>query len=142
MNKYDWKNAFPKPSENFHNKLCMTLDSLEKENVKMKKISLKKSIIIAAAVLAIGTAAFASSSAVNYIVGSTSSKPDYTTIPVTETLNKILALHRRLSNNFQTAIHLKADITEKISMLTKKTEQKKSINRLWLIMKKTVTKLC
>ena len=62
MNKYDWKNAFPKPSENFHNKLCMTLDSLEKENVKMKKISLKKSIIIAAAVLAIGTAAFASSS--------------------------------------------------------------------------------
>ena len=40
MNKYDWKNAFPKPSENFHNKLCMTLDSLEKENVKMKKISL------------------------------------------------------------------------------------------------------
>ena len=69
MNKYDWKNAFPKPSENFHNKLCMTLDSFEKEN-------------------------------------------------------------------------LKADITEKISMLTKKTEQKKSINRLWLIMKKTVTKLC
>ena len=53
MNKYDWKNAFPKPSENFHNKLCMTLDSLEKENVKMKKISLKKSIIIAAAVLAV-----------------------------------------------------------------------------------------
>ena len=53
MNKYDWKNAFPKPSENFHNKLCMTLDSLEKENVKMKKISLKKSIIIAAAVLAL-----------------------------------------------------------------------------------------
>lgn len=37
MNKYDWKNAFPKPSENFHNKLCMTLDSFEKENVKMKK---------------------------------------------------------------------------------------------------------
>jgi len=39
MNKYDWKNAFPKPSENFHNKLCMTLDSFEKENVKMKKVS-------------------------------------------------------------------------------------------------------
>lgn len=52
MNKYDWKNAFPKPSENFHNKLCMTLDSFEKENVKMKKVSFKKSIIIAAAVLA------------------------------------------------------------------------------------------
>ena len=43
MNKYDWKNAFPKPSENFHNKLCMTLDSFEKENVKMKiKIFSKK----------------------------------------------------------------------------------------------------
>ncbi|MFR4619503.1 MAG: hypothetical protein ACLT8D_08750 [Oscillospiraceae bacterium] len=41
MNKYDWKNAFPKPSENFHNKLCMTLDSFEKENVKMKKVSFK-----------------------------------------------------------------------------------------------------
>ena len=27
MNKYDWKNAFPKPSENFHNKLCMTLET-------------------------------------------------------------------------------------------------------------------
>ena len=118
MNKYDWKNAFPKPSENFHNKLCMTLDSFEKENVKMKKVSFKKSIIIAAAVLAVGTVAFASKGAVNYVMGSTS------------------------SNNFQTAIHLKADITEKISMLTKKTEQKKSINRLWLIMKKTVTKLC
>lgn len=42
MNKYDWKNAFPKPSENFHNKLCMTLDSFEKENVKMKKYLLKE----------------------------------------------------------------------------------------------------
>lgn len=30
----------------------MTLDSFEKENVKMKKVSFKKSIIIAAAVLA------------------------------------------------------------------------------------------
>ena len=137
MNKYDWKNAFPKPSE-----LCMTLDSFEKENVKMKKVSFKKSIIIAAAVLAVGTVAFASKGAVNYVMGSTSTKPDYTTIPVTETLNKNVAFHRRLLNNFQTAIHLKADITEKISMLTKKTEQKKSINRLWLIMKKTVTKLC
>ena len=76
MNKYDWKNAFPKPSENFHNKLCMTLDSFEKENVKMKKVSFKKSIIIAAAVLAVGTVAFASKGAVNYVMGSTSSKPD------------------------------------------------------------------
>ena len=25
MNKYDWKNAFPKPSENFHNKLWIVL---------------------------------------------------------------------------------------------------------------------
>ena len=72
MNKYDWKNAFPKPSENFHNKLCMTLDSFEKENVKMKKVSFKKSIIIAAAVLAVGTVAFASKGAVNYVMGSTS----------------------------------------------------------------------
>ena len=141
MNKYDWKNAFPKPSENFHNKLCMTLDSFEKENVKMKKVSFKKSIIIAAAVLAVGTVAFASKGAVNYVMGSTSSKPDYT-FPLRKRLIKMWAFHRRLSNNFQTAIHLKADITEKISMLTKKTEQKKSINRLWLIMKKTVTKLC
>ena len=69
MNKYDWKNAFPKPSENFHNKLCMTLDSLEKENVKMKKISLKKRIIIAAEVLAVGTVAFASKGAVSYVIG-------------------------------------------------------------------------
>lgn len=142
MNKYDWKNAFPKPSENFHNKLCMTLDSFEKENVKMKKVSFKKSIIIAAAVLAVGTVAFASKGAVNYVMGSTSSKPDYTNIPATETLNKNVGFSPKIVDNFQTAIHLKADITEKISMLTKKTEQKKSINRLWLIMKKTVTKLC
>ena len=142
MNKYDWKNAFPKPSENFHNKLCMTLDSFEKENVKMKKISLKKSIIIAAAVLAIGTAAFASSSAV--IISSEVHQQSLIIqpFPLRKRLIKILAFHRRLLNNFQTAIHLKADITEKISMLTKKTEQKKSINHLWLIMKKTVTKLC
>ena len=38
--------------------------------------------------MAIGTAAFASRGAVNYVMGSTSTKPDYTTIPVTETLNK------------------------------------------------------
>ena len=38
MNKYDWKNAFPKPSENFHNKLCMTLDSFEKECKNEKSI--------------------------------------------------------------------------------------------------------
>lgn len=88
--------------------------------------------------------AFASKGAVNYVMGSTSTKPDYTTIPVTETLNKKCGLFTEdCWNNFQTAIHLKADITEKISsMLTKKTEQKKSINHLWLIMKKTVTKLC
>ncbi len=142
MNKYDWKNAFPKPSENFHNKLCMTLDSLEKENVKMKKISFKKSIIIAAAVLAIGTAAFASR--VRLIISSEVHRQSLIIqpFPLRKHLIKILAFHRRLSNNFQTAIHLKADITEKISMLTKKTAQKKSINRLRLIMKKTVTKLC
>ena len=100
MNKYDWKNAFPKPSENFHNKLCMTLDSFEKENVKMKKVSFKKSIIIAAAVLAIGTAAFASRGAVSYVVGSTSTKPDYTTIPVTETLNKNVGFSPKIVEQF------------------------------------------
>lgn len=100
MNKYDWKNAFPKPSENFHNKLCMTLDSLEKENVKMKKVSLKKSIIIAAAVLAIGSVAFASRGAVSYIVGSTSSKPDYTSIPVAETLNKNVGFTPKIVEQF------------------------------------------
>ena len=121
MNKYDWKNAFPKPSENFHNKLCMTLDSFEKENVKMKKVSFKKSIIIAAAVLAVGTVAFASKGAVNYVMGSTSSKPDYTNIPATETLNKNVGFSPKI---------------------VEQTEQKKSINHLWLIMKKTVTKLC
>ena len=75
MNKYDWKNAFPKPSENFHNKLCMTLDSFEKENVKMKKVSFKKSIIIAAAVLAIN-------------------------IPATETLNKNVGFSPKIVEQF------------------------------------------
>ena len=100
MNKYDWKNAFPKPSENFHNKLCMTLDSFEKENVKMKKVSFKKSIIIAAAVLAVGTVAFASKGAVNYVMGSTSTKPDYTTFPVTETLNKNVGFSPKIVEQF------------------------------------------
>ena len=100
MNKYDWKNAFPKPSENFHNKLCMTLESFEKENVKMKKVSFKKSIIIAAAVLAVGTVAFASKGAVNYVMGSTSSKPDYTNIPATETLNKNVGFSPKIVEQF------------------------------------------
>ena len=140
MNKYDWKNAFPKPSENFHNKLCMTLDSFEKENVKMKKVSFKKSIIIAAALSARRHLRQEVRLVMLWEVHRQSRIIQ--TFPLRKRLIKMWAFHRRLSNNFQTAIHLKADITEKISMLTKKTEQKKSINRLWLIMKKTVTKLC
>ena len=78
----------------------MTLDSFEKENVKMKKVSFKKSIIIAAAVLAVGTVAFASKGAVNYVMGSTSTKPDYTTIPVTETLNKNVGFSPKIVERF------------------------------------------
>ncbi len=78
MNKYDWKNAFPKPSENFHNKLCMTLDSFEKENVKMKKYLLKRVSLLRRQYWLSAQWHLRQKGAVNYVMGSTSTKPDYT----------------------------------------------------------------
>lgn len=100
MNKIDWENAFPKPTDSFHDKLCKTLDSLGKESIKMKRTGVKKSIIIAAAILAIGTVSFASTGAVRYITGSSSAKPDYTSLPSSERLEENMGVSPKLLNEF------------------------------------------
>lgn len=101
MNNYDWKNAFPKPTENFHKKLCSALEGMEKESVKMKKISVKKCILIAAAaVMIIGTAAFASSKAVVTISGGSSSIPDYKTLPTQSEVKKETGFEPKLIESF------------------------------------------
>lgn len=101
MNKNDWKNTFPKPTESFHNKLCFTLDNLEKERIKMKKLQVKKSILIAAAAaLLIGTVSFASTGVVRTITGSSSSKPDYNSVPAEEQLVKKMGVSPKILEKF------------------------------------------
>lgn len=103
MKNYDWKNSFPKPTQEFHEKLCQTLDSLEeRENVKMKKITLKKGLIAAAAVsiLVIGSAAIATQGTFRMISGSSTSFPNYTEIPAAEKLQKDIGITPKIVSEF------------------------------------------
>lgn len=103
MKKYDWDNAFPKPTERFHDKLCQTLDGLERENLKMKKVSFKKGILIAAAVsiLVIGSAAaIATQGTVRLIYGNSTSYPNYKEIPTAEKLEKDIGIAPKIVSEF------------------------------------------
>lgn len=99
MNNCDWKNAFPTPTKGFHDKLAKTLDGLEREE-KMKRLSIKKCIIIAAAVMVVGTAAIASSGTVRYITGSSLSRPDYTEVPAASELMKKIGASPKVLEQF------------------------------------------
>lgn len=94
MNNYDWKNSFPEPPQEFHDRLYKTLDNLsEKEQITMKKFTLKKSLIIAAAaILVIGTAAVATQGTTRVISGSSWSFPTYNEIPTAEKLQKDIGI--------------------------------------------------
>jgi hypothetical protein len=100
MNNYDWDNAFPKPPENFHTRLCSTLNGLEKEKRKMKRKVIKRSLIIAAAVIILGVGAFASSGKMTYIIGTSSSYPDYTKLPTAEQSKKVIGFVPKLISEF------------------------------------------
>lgn len=101
MKKYDWENAFPKPTKKFHEKLVTTLDGLEREK-KMKKISVKKGVIIAVAiaVLAIGSAAIATPGTIRTISGSSTSFPNYREIPTSEKLQKDIGITPKIVEEF------------------------------------------
>lgn len=103
MKNYDWKNSFPKPTQEFHKKLCQTLDSLEeRENVKMKKITLKKGLMVAvaASILVIGSAAIATQGTFRMISGSSTSFPNYTEIPTAEKLQKDIGITPKIIDEF------------------------------------------
>lgn len=103
MNKNDLKNSFPEPTREFHEKLCQTLDSLsEKENTKMKKFTVKKGLILAAAIsiLAIGSAAVATQGTIRSISGNSTSFPNYKTIPAAETLQKDIGITPKIVSEF------------------------------------------
>lgn len=102
MNKHDWEHAFGEPTKEFHDKLVKTLDGLERENVKMKKLSIKKSILIAAAVavLAIGSAAIATPGTVRVISGRSSGFPTYKEIPTVEKLQKDIGITPKIVEEF------------------------------------------
>lgn len=102
MNNYDWKNSFPEPPQEFHEKLCHTLDKLnEKETSTMKKFTLKKSLIIAAAaVLVVGTAAVATQGTTRVISGSSWGVPTYKEIPSAEKLQEDIGITPKVPSEF------------------------------------------
>lgn len=102
MKNYDWKNSFPKPSQEFHEKLCHTLDNLEvKEKGKMKKFTFKKGLIIAAAaVLILGSAAVATQGTTRVISSSSWAFPTYKEIPSAEKLEKDIGITPKVLPEF------------------------------------------
>lgn len=103
MKNYDWKNSFPKPTQEFHEKLCHTLDSLEeRENVKMKKNKMRKGLVIAAAasILVIGSAAIATQGTFRMISMNSTSFPNYTEIPTDDKLQKDIGITPKIVSEF------------------------------------------
>lgn len=102
MKNYDWKNSFPEPSQEFHEKLCHTLDNLEvKEKGKMKKFTFKKGLIIAAAaVLVLGSAAIATQGTTRVISSSSWVFPTYKEIPSAEKLEKDIGISPKILSEF------------------------------------------
>lgn len=98
MNDYNWKDAFPEPTQEFHKRVCVTLNNLEKERFKMKKT--KFIAIAAAAVMVIGAAAFASSGAIRVISGGSSAFPTYTSIPSSDQLEKKIGITPKIVQGF------------------------------------------
>ncbi|MBZ9637443.1 hypothetical protein [Clostridium sp. FP1] len=108
MNAYNWNNIFPDIPKSFKSKVNATLSSLpeEKENDEMKNIKLykigsmrKKIIIILAATMVIGTTVFATGK-IQYIYGSSSTIPTYTTIPTVEQVKNDFKFNPKLVDKF------------------------------------------
>ena len=87
MNKKD----YPQVNEHFHQRLCAVLENLpkEKELEKMKRVNVKKTVLIAAAIAVVMSAtAFAGGRMITGYIGSSSSIPQYTAIPDEKTMQK------------------------------------------------------
>ena len=98
------KNSFPKSTSKFHSKIQLTLDELpEKKEIYImnRRKTFKRGLAIcAAAVLLIGTTAFAAGKLVPMIYSSSSSIPDYYSIPTEQELDKKLGYSANIIENF------------------------------------------
>lgn len=103
MNNYNWKNSFPEPTQNFHEKICYTLDNLtEREQRTMKRFTLKKCLVTAAAIaiLAVGSAVIATQGTTRIISGNSLSIPTYKKIPESETVKKDIGINPKILPEF------------------------------------------
>lgn len=120
---FNANNLFPETPKSFHNKILSTLSQLpeEKENKVMenhqikKKMSVKRVIIIVAvAVMLLGTTAFAAGK-VTSIISSTSKIPTYRSLPDTEQVNADFGFCPKLLEQFNNGYIFDAGYTTKTS---------------------------
>lgn len=92
MQRNQWQNVFPKPGEEFHQRVAATLNSLppEKEKITMKiKRRFFVPVLAFMATLALGTGLLATGT-VSGLIMSGPEKPDYTEVPSAEELTEKL----------------------------------------------------
>lgn len=104
MRNINWNSAFPEAPKNFKNKVITTLNTLpdkEKEMAMLKRRSIKRSIVfVAAIVMALGLTAFASGK-ISSMVSSSSSTPDYKTMPSAEEVKQEIGISPILIEKFK-----------------------------------------
>lgn len=127
MNKNSLNNSFPKAPESFHNSLNKTLNSLpeREENYKMNnnkthKLSFGKGLVATLAItLILGTTALAVGE-IYSIVGKSSIKPTYTSIPTTEQVKKDFNFTPNLVSEFSNGYKFEGAYTINKKALDKK----------------------
>lgn len=109
MDNQNWDYAFPKPPRHFHEKLACTLAQLPEnkendvmgKNIKKSRLSLKKCAVIGvAAVLLLGTTAFAGGKVSSWMSGS-SSIPSFTTLPSQEDIQAEYGFAPKMLEEFE-----------------------------------------
>lgn len=89
------KKSWSEVPESFHAHLIDTLNNLpnQEESIKMKrKLSIRKMAVICACVLAMTGAIALAQGRIASVIGSSSSKPTYDTLPSSQTINKDIGL--------------------------------------------------
>ncbi|MBY2478468.1 hypothetical protein KWV16_16465 [Clostridioides difficile] len=117
MNKNSLNNSFPKAPESFHNSLSKTLNSLpeREENYKMNnkthKLPFGRGLVATLAIsLVLGTTALAVGE-IYSIVGKSSTKATYTSIPTTEQVKKDFNFTPNLISEFSNGYKFKGAYT-------------------------------
>lgn len=118
MNKNSLNNSFPKAPESFHNSLNRTLNSLPErdENYKMinnktHKVPFKRGLVATLAItLILGTTALAVGE-ISSIVGKSSTKATYTSIPTTEQVKKDFNFTPNIVSEFSNGYKFKGAYT-------------------------------